>query len=100
MTFLRIAVFDIEDAPDDALEIWDDLVGSALRNHAECLQVMVSHRGTNYAVVSKWTSEAAFKEAMESKPLQDVIVTVSARLGVADHPEPMFHFEGDIEDEV
>jgi hypothetical protein len=100
MAFLRIAVFDIEDAPGDALEIWDDLVGSALRNHPECLQVMVSHRGTNYAVVSKWSSEDAFRQAMEAKPMQDVVRTVSARLGVADQPEPMLHFEGDIEDEV
>lgn len=100
MAFLRIAVFDIEDAPDDALEIWDDLVGSALRNHPDCLQALVSHRGSNYAVVSRWTSEDAFHQAMDSKPMQDVIVTVAARLGVADQPEPMFHFEGDIEDEV
>ena len=95
-----MAVFDIEDAPDDALEIWDDLVGSALRNHPDCLQTLVSHRGSNYAVVSKWTSEGAFHQAMDSKPMQDVIATVAARLGVADQPEPMFHFEGDIEDEV
>ena len=100
MAFLRIAVFDIEEAPDDALEIWDDLVGSALRNHPDCLHVMLSHRGTNYAVVSKWSSEDAFHQAMDSKPMQDVIVTVAARLGASDQPEPMFHFEGEIEDEV
>jgi len=100
MAFLRIAVFDLENAPSDALELWDDLVGSALSNHPECLQVMVSHRGTNYAVVSKWSSEGAFHQAMESKPMQDVVLTLSARLGVADQPEPMFHFEGDIEDEM
>lgn len=100
MAFLRIAVFDLENAPSDALELWDDLVGSALRNHSECRQVMVSHRGTHYAVVSKWSSEGAFRQAMEAKPMQDVILTLSARLGVADQPEPMFHFEGEIEDEV
>lgn len=100
MTFLRIAVFDIENAPSDALEIWDDLVGSALRNHPECLQVFVSHRGTNYAVVSKWSSEDAYHQAMESRPMQDVLVTVAARLGAADQPDPIFHFEGEIEDEV
>lgn len=100
MAFLRIAVFDIENAPGDALEIWDDLLGSALRNNPDCSQAMVSHRGTNYAVVSKWTSEDRFHYWMDSKPYQDVIATISARLGVADHPEPIFHFEGDIEDEV
>jgi hypothetical protein len=100
MTFLRIAVFEIEGAPDDALELWDDLVGSALRNHPECVQVMASHRGTRYATVSRWSSEDAFRQAMEAKPMQDVIRTLSARLGVADQPEPMFSFEGDIEDGV
>jgi len=100
MAFLRIAVFDIEDAPEDAPEVWDDLVGSALRNHPDCLRVMLSHRGTNFAVVSQWSSEGAFHAAMESKPLQDVIATVAARLGVSGSPDPMFHFEGDIEDEM
>lgn len=96
MAFLRIAVFDIENAPPDALEIWDDLVGSALRNNPDCSEVMMSHRGSSYAVVSKWTSEERFHYWMESKPYQDVINTVSARLGVTGQPEPSFLFEGDI----
>jgi hypothetical protein len=100
MAFLRIAVFDIENAPDDALQVWDDLVGSALRNHRDCIHVMVSHRGSNYAVVSKWVSEESFHAAMESKPMMDVIETVAVRLGVSATPDPMFHFEGDIEDEI
>ena len=96
MAFLRIAVFHIENAPDDALEIWDDLVGSALRNNPDCSQVMISHRGTNYAVVSTWTSEDRFHEWMESKPSKDVIATVAARLGISGSPEPAFHFEGEV----
>jgi len=98
MAFLRIAVFDIENAPSDAQQVWDDLVGSALRNNPDCTHFMVSHRGTNYAVVSRWTSEERFHYWMDSKPYQDVIKTVAARLGVHGQPEPMFHFEGDIEE--
>lgn len=96
MAFLRIVVFDIPDAPSDALEIWDDLVGSALRNNPDCTQVMVSRRGTHYAVVSKWISEDRFHYWMDSEPYQDVIKTVSARLGASDQPEPLFLFEGDV----
>lgn len=100
MAFLRIAVFDIENAPSDALEIWNDLLGSALRNNPECTHVTLSRRGTIYAVVSKWTSEERFHYWMDSEPYQDVIKTVAARLGAADQPEPIFHFEGDVEDDM
>ncbi len=97
MTFLRIAVFEIEDAPHDALEIWDDLVGSALRNNPDCSQSMVSQSGSRYAVVSTWTSEERFHYWMDSKPYQDVINTVSARLGVTGRAEPRYLFEGEVQ---
>ena len=99
MTFLRIAVFDLEDAPPDALEIWGDLVGSALRNNPDCLQAMISRRDNAYATVSTWTTEERFRYWMETKPYQDVIATVAARLGVTGEPEPSFLFEGDVPEE-
>ena len=97
MAFLRIAAFDIEDAPPDALEIWDDLVGSALRNNPDCSHVMASSREATYVTVSIWTSEERFHYWFESKPYQDVISTVMARLGIGG--EPVFLFEGDIPDQ-
>ncbi len=99
MAFLRIAAFDIQDAPEDALEIWDDLVGSALRNNPDCSHVMVSRRGSTYATVSIWTSEERFHDWVESKPAQDVISTVMARVGMAEGLEPVFLFEGSIPDQ-
>lgn len=96
MGFMRVAVFEIPDAPADALEVWDDLVGSALRNNPECTSVMVSKNGTTYAAVSTWTSEAQFTAATESKPYQDVVATVTARLGLPESYEPSFVYQGEI----
>ena len=98
MAFMRIAVFDIENAPDDAMEIWDDLIGSALRNHPECQRVTASKHGNEYAVVSVWSGEDAYRQAMDSKPLQDVMTSVAARLGMAG-ADPTFRFEGEVEAE-
>lgn len=96
MSFLRIAVFEIPDAPPDALEVWDDLVGSALRNNPDCTGVTVSRSGSSYAAVSTWTSEAAFQATMDSKPYQDIVSTVTARLGLPESYEPNFTFQGEI----
>ena len=96
MAFLRIAVFDAEGAPPDALEIWDDLVGSALRNNPDCLHAMVSRDGDTLAVVATWTSQEQAHAWMESKPYQDVAETVAARFGMTGRPEPAFLFEGSV----
>ncbi len=96
MTFLRIAVFEIPDAPGDALELWDDLVGSALRNNPDCTDVVVSQNGASYAVVSTWTSEEQFKATINSKPYRDVIATVTVRLGLSESSEPSFVYEGEV----
>lgn len=96
MAFLRIATFEIADAPEDALEVWDDLMGSALRNDPDCTTVLVSRHGSTYAVVTTWTSEGAFKSTVDSKPYQDILVTVGARLGLPDPYEPSFAYEGEI----
>ena len=98
MAFLRIAVFEIENAPGDAMEIWDDLIGSALRNNPDCLNVIASRDNSNYAIVSTWISEERFHYWMESKPYVDVIATVAARLGLSASPEPTYLFEGEVPD--
>ena len=96
MPFLRIAAFDIENAPDEAAELWDDLMGSALRNHPDCLEVTAARQGNRFAVVTTWVSEDAFRTAAASKPLMDLVVTIAARFGLPSDQEPSFLFEGEL----
>jgi hypothetical protein len=96
MAYLRIAAFDLTDPPDEALELWEDVMGSALRNHPECLLVMASRQGNRLAVISTWTSAAAFRDAAASKPIVDVHLTISARLNMSPDEEPSFLFEGEV----
>lgn len=96
MTFLRIAVFEMDDAPPDAFEVWDDLVGSALRNNPDCVTVMASRTGARFAAVSTWTSEQAMRSSMAAQPFLDLVETVAARLGMAAAPEPAFLYEGEV----
>lgn len=96
MAFLRIAEFGIPNAPDQAIELWDDLMGSALRNHPDCLEITAARRDHRFVVISKWVSEQAYQEAAASKPLMDLVVTMAARLGLAPDQEPSFLFESEI----
>ena len=96
MTFLRVAVFTIPGAADDALTTWEDIMGSALRNHPDCREVTASRNGDEVAVISKWTSEEAFRAATQSKPIVDVHLTVSSRLGMSPDEEPTWSFEGPV----
>ncbi len=96
MAFLRIAAFEVEHAPDEAVELWDDLMGSALRNHPDCLEVTAARQDDRFAVVSKWVSEDAFRAAAASKPLMDLVVTIAARFGLSPDQEPSFLFEGEL----
>ena len=83
MAFLRIAVFDGADPPGVAVELWEDIMGSALRNHPACHEAQISRSGNRFAVVTKWTSAEAFREAAASKPITDVHVAISARLNLS-----------------
>ena len=96
MPFLRIAEYQVENAPDEALELWDDVMGSALRNHPHCLELTAARRANRFVVISKWESEELFRAAAESKPLMDLVVTVAARLGLPSDQEPTFLFEGEL----
>lgn len=96
MAFLRVAVFTVEGASDDSLTTWEDIMGSALRNHPDCIEVTASRSGDEVAIISKWQSEEAFRAASQSKPIVDVHVTVSNRLGMSPDQEPTWSFEGSI----
>ena len=96
MAFLRIAAFEIENAAGEALALWDDLMGSALRNHPDCLEVTAARDGDRFAVISTWISEEAFRAAAASKPLTDLIETMAARFGLAIDQEPSFLFEAEV----
>lgn len=97
MAFLRVAAYDIEDAPDEALELWDDLMGSALRNHPDCHEVTAARTGNRLLVISQWTSAEAFGVASASKPITDLHVTIAARLNMPADRDPAFLFEGEVE---
>lgn len=94
MAFLRVAVFHIEDAADDALTTWDDIMGSALRNHPGCQEVTSSRSGDDFAIITRWDSEEVFRAAAQSKPIVDVHITVSNRLGMSPDDDPAWSFEG------
>lgn len=96
MAFLRVAAFDVEDAPDEALDLWDDLMGSALRNHPDCESVTAARNENRFLVITRWTSSEAFAAATASKPLQDLQVTIAARLNMPADQEPTFLFESEI----
>ena len=96
MAFLRVAVFEMAGAPPEALTTWEDIMGSALRNHPDCLEVTASRSGDDVAIISKWSSEAAFRAATASKPITDVHVTIAQRLGMSPDQEPTWSFEGSI----
>ena len=96
MAFLRIAAFEIEDAPPAALTTWEDIMGSALRNHPDCRRVIASRNGDEFAIITTWASEEAFRAAAQSKPILDVHLTVSSRLGISPDQEPSFLFEGEV----
>ena len=96
MAFLRIAEYQVENAPDEAMELWDDMMGSALRNHPDCLEVTAARRDDRFVVISRWLSEEDFRAAAASKPLTDLLVTVAARLGLPPDQEPGFLFESTI----
>ena len=94
MAFLRVAAFDIEEPPDEGLDLWDDLMGSALRNHPECHHVLASRSGNRFLIMSQWSSAEAFAAAAASKPIVDVHLTISARLNMSPDQEPSFLYEG------
>jgi hypothetical protein len=96
MAYLRIAAFDLPDPPDEAVDLWEHIMGSALRNHPECLLVMASRQNSRLAVISTWTSAGAFRDAAASKPIVDVHLTISARLNMPPDQEPVFLFEGEV----
>ncbi|MBT8203315.1 MAG: hypothetical protein HKN74_14955 [Acidimicrobiia bacterium] len=96
MAFLRVAVFTVEGASDATLTTWEDIMGSALRNHPDCIEVTASRSGDEVAIISKWQSEEAFRAATQSKPIVDVHITVSNRLGMSPDQEPTWSFEGSI----